>query len=111
MRRQRPQRSVPSGMASAQVRQRWLGAAKRASQAVQTGCAGQARHTSQRAGAALAMPRASCAHMRLNILPGSVSTRPPTLDPIAAARWARAAPPRSPWLHEEVARRMAERLE
>ena len=49
--------------------------------------------------------------MRLNILPGSVSTRPPTLDPIAAARWARAAPPRSPWLHEEVARRMAERLE
>lgn len=49
--------------------------------------------------------------MRLNILPGSVSTRPPTLDPIAAARWARVAPARSPWLHEEVARRMAQRLE
>ncbi len=36
---------------------------------------------------------------------------PPTIDPIAAARWARAAPPRSPWLHEEVAGRMAQRLE
>jgi malonyl-CoA O-methyltransferase len=40
-----------------------------------------------------------------------VSTRPPTIDPIAAARWNRVAPARSPWLHEEVARRMAERLE
>ncbi|MGZ5182261.1 MAG: class I SAM-dependent methyltransferase [Ramlibacter sp.] len=40
-----------------------------------------------------------------------MSTRPPTLDPIAAARWARVAPARSPWLHEEVARRMADRLE
>jgi malonyl-CoA O-methyltransferase len=37
--------------------------------------------------------------------------RPPTLDPVAASRWQRAAPPRSPWLHEEVARRMAQRLE
>ncbi|TFZ03682.1 biotin synthase [Ramlibacter humi] len=36
---------------------------------------------------------------------------PPTLDPAAAARWPRRAPPRSPWLHDEVARRMAERLE
>jgi malonyl-CoA O-methyltransferase len=39
---------------------------------------------------------------------------PPTLDPVAAARWAQLAPVRpatSPWLHEEVARRMAERLE
>ncbi|MFL6691744.1 MAG: class I SAM-dependent methyltransferase [Ramlibacter sp.] len=40
-----------------------------------------------------------------------MSTRPPTIDPIAAARWTRVAPPRSPWLHDEVARRMAERLE
>src|SRR5438105_3931229 len=37
--------------------------------------------------------------------------RPPTIDPIAAARWAHAAPARSPWLHEEVARRMADRLQ
>ncbi len=37
---------------------------------------------------------------------------PPTIDPRAAARWLRApAPVASPWLHEEVARRMAQRLE
>ena len=36
---------------------------------------------------------------------------PPTIDSVAAARWARRAPETSPWLHEEVARRMAERLE
>lgn len=34
----------------------------------------------------------------------------PGLDPAAAARWARLAPTASPWLHEEIARRMAERL-
>lgn len=39
------------------------------------------------------------------------SERPPTLDPAAAARWERAAPAASPWLHEEVGRRMEERLE
>ena len=41
--------------------------------------------------------------------------RPPTIDPVAAARWAGLAGPapsgESPWLHEEVARRMEERLE
>ena len=36
---------------------------------------------------------------------------PPTIDPVAAARWLQAAPALSPWLHEEVARRMEERLE
>ena len=36
---------------------------------------------------------------------------PPTIDPAAAARWLRAAPPLSPWLHEEVARRMEDRLQ
>jgi malonyl-CoA O-methyltransferase len=36
---------------------------------------------------------------------------PPTIDPVAAEHWHRAAPERSPWLHEEVARRMEERLE
>ena len=35
---------------------------------------------------------------------------PPTLDPVALARWHQAAPAASPWLHEEVARRMRERL-
>ena len=36
---------------------------------------------------------------------------PPTIDPVAAARWQRAAPAHSPWLHEEVARRMESRLQ
>jgi malonyl-CoA O-methyltransferase len=39
------------------------------------------------------------------------SERPPTIAPAAAARWERAAPAASPWLHEEVGRRMEERLE
>jgi malonyl-CoA O-methyltransferase len=39
------------------------------------------------------------------------SERPPTIDPVAAARWQRAAPAMSPWLHEEVGRRMEERLQ
>ena len=37
--------------------------------------------------------------------------RPPTLDPIAAARWQRIAPLASPWLHEEIASRMLDRLQ
>ena len=37
--------------------------------------------------------------------------RPPTLDPIAVARWQRIAPLLSPWLHEEIASRMLDRLE
>jgi len=36
--------------------------------------------------------------------------RPPSIDPQAAQRWQRLAPAPSPWLHEEVARRMEERL-
>ena len=36
---------------------------------------------------------------------------PPTIDPVAAARWQFAAPAASPWLHEEVARRMEGRLQ
>jgi len=39
---------------------------------------------------------------------------PPTLDPAAATRWAALRPTHeavSPWLHEEVARRMEERLQ
>ena len=37
--------------------------------------------------------------------------RPPTIDPIAAARWAQLPQARSAWLHEEVARRMEDRLQ
>ena len=40
----------------------------------------------------------------------SSTDKPPSLDPAAAARWAARALPASPWLHEEVARRMQERL-
>lgn len=39
------------------------------------------------------------------------SERPPTIDPVAASRWQAAAPAVSPWLHEEVARRMEDRLQ
>jgi malonyl-CoA O-methyltransferase len=37
--------------------------------------------------------------------------RPPTIDPQAAQRWQQMPASPSPWLHEEVARRMEERLE
>jgi malonyl-CoA O-methyltransferase len=37
--------------------------------------------------------------------------RPPTLDPTAVARWQRMAPAAAPWLHEEVAQRMLDRLQ
>jgi malonyl-CoA O-methyltransferase len=37
--------------------------------------------------------------------------RPPTLDPVAALRWQQAAGATSPWLHEEIGRRMQERLD
>ena len=36
---------------------------------------------------------------------------PPTLDPVAVARWQRTAPLASPWLHEEIASRMLDRLQ
>jgi malonyl-CoA O-methyltransferase len=36
---------------------------------------------------------------------------PPTIDPAAAARWAKLPSTTSPWLHEEVARRMEDRLQ
>ncbi|OYT93346.1 MAG: biotin synthase [Burkholderiales bacterium PBB3] len=43
------------------------------------------------------------------------TSRPPTLDATAAARWAALLPSQpmaaSPWLHEEVARRMEDRLQ
>lgn len=40
-----------------------------------------------------------------------LSDLPPTIAPIAAARWAALRPSASPWLHEEVARRMEVRLQ
>ena len=41
----------------------------------------------------------------------TTNQRPPTLDPHAVARWQRTAPAGAPWLHEEVARRMLDRLQ
>ena len=42
--------------------------------------------------------------------PSSVA-RPPSLDPVACARWAAWPHDTSPWLHEEIARRMEDRLQ
>lgn len=39
------------------------------------------------------------------------NTSPPTIDTRAALRWQRMPLPESPWLHEEVAQRMQERLD
>ena len=35
---------------------------------------------------------------------------PPSIDPVAARRWQQLPLPHSPWLHEEIARRMEDRL-
>ncbi|MDO5692117.1 MAG: biotin synthase [Pseudomonadota bacterium] len=43
-------------------------------------------------------------------MPPPSSQPPPSVDPVAARRWAAMRHQASPWLHEEVARRMAERL-
>ena len=40
----------------------------------------------------------------------AMTERPPTIDPVAAGRWQQRLSQPSPWLHEEVARRMEERL-
>ena len=39
------------------------------------------------------------------------ATRPPSLDPVACARWAAWPHEATPWLHEEIARRMEDRLQ
>jgi malonyl-CoA O-methyltransferase len=41
----------------------------------------------------------------------SANHQPPTLDGRAAGRWQRIAPAQAPWLHEEVGRRMLDRLQ
>ena len=43
--------------------------------------------------------------------PSPVSADPPTYDRPAVQRWPRVAPLSTPWLHAEVAKRMAERLQ
>ena len=41
----------------------------------------------------------------------SRAERPPTLDPVACSRWAAWPHAQSPWLHEEIGRRMEDRLQ
>jgi len=41
----------------------------------------------------------------------SPAERPPTIDPVASARWATWPHAPSPWLHEEIGRRMEDRLQ
>src|SRR5688572_15021895 len=113
-----PHCATPAGTGSAQVRQRGSGGAKRATQASHTGRAGQLAQIAQRQG------RRSRQRVRKEgpamttqytgrPMPSNESTRrPPTIDAVAAARWARTPPPESsPWLHEEVGRRMEDRLQ
>jgi len=58
-------------------------------------------------------PCSVCSFDVLFALTMSVPERPPSLDPVAALRWAAypVAATVSPWLHEEVASRMQERLD
>ena len=123
--RQAPQRRSPSGTGAAQTVQREVGPAKRCAQASHTGCLGQAPHTWQMPGKASSsvchvgnmgrqytgppFPVLPPAGRRLN-MPSVPETAVPGLDPVAALRWRRRARNESPWLHEEVATRMAERL-
>ena len=91
------------------------GWAKRATQASHTGCAGQARHTAHWLGSGGAQALRSSGRSIGSIYSRAMPygrRRPPTIDPAAAARLGAASrPPRSPWLHEEVARRMEDRLQ
>lgn len=109
----------------AQVSQRCLGAPKRLTQVSQIGGAGQQWQTAQTPptrSSAGDTEASSARNMRVNILRAPnpshlMQASRPLIDPRAAARWA-ALPPRrdaqgrpvSPWLHEEIGRRMAERL-
>jgi hypothetical protein len=87
-------------------------------------CAGQRWQTAQRLGQAPGESRRASigggvrgdgvgwVGVRVNILRRQAHAfrSPPTIDPVAARRWAALPHPDSPWLHQEVARRMAERL-
>lgn len=113
---------------NAQPVQRGTGCAKRVTQGSHTSPReGQDRHTAHWLGRRLITERALgprwCSSKRRNMEPiYSVlvlqprflfmsSQRPPTISPPAFEHWLRIAPAASPWLHEEVARRMAERLQ
>ena len=104
----------------AQLLQRAFSWQNRAMQGLQTGADGQLRHTAHWLGSIIEMLVRGFCRRRLNtrsIYSGRCTfqfmktERPPTLDPIAVARWQRMAPAASPWLHEEIASRMLDRLQ
>ena len=112
-----------TGRVIAQLWQRKLGTAKRAMQVAHTGSVGQLLQTAHWLGSnaenseklergflsrrlnTLSIYSGRCACLAMK------TERPPTLDPVAVARWQRSAPLASPWLHEEVASRMLDRLQ
>src|SRR5262249_49855467 len=107
-----PQSAMPSGTGSAQRPQRARGAAKRAWQAPHTRRRSQLRHTAHKVG------RAKCEeNIAANILaamsdpsPSVASVRALDAQAIAHQLHRLAGRGDPPWLHREVARRMAERL-
>jgi malonyl-CoA O-methyltransferase len=93
--------------------QRGRGWAKRETHDSHSERAGHARHTAHWPGKALSIPAIKLWNMWTNILVAAPmpDALPPSIDPVAARRWAHASPASSPWLHEEIGRRMAQRLE
>ena len=122
---QAPHWRVAAKSARAQVWQRWQGWANAFTHASHTGRDGHAWQTAQRLGRRWVSPCISrrntgpiysVRHIRCVAWPlfyfFMSHSLPPTIAPQAAARWAQLAPmATSPWLHEEVASRMAERLQ
>ena len=51
------------------------------------------------------------AHFSCSAMPSSPASTLFDIDPVAAVRWQRQQPHVSPWLHEEVAQRMLQRLD
>ena len=105
-----PQRVTLLGTGRAQVWQRAWGCAKRTTQASHTGSAGHARHTAHWLGRVVDALLSNARNIVSIYSPSMPTERPPTIDPPAAARWHQTLITPSPWLHEEVAGRMAERL-
>jgi len=115
-----PQRLISAEMpafnVSAQVAQRRTGWAKRVIQGSHTmPLLGQALQTAHWLGMWFKKRLRERLTKRLNIdcqyTLSMPTQRPPTISPSAATHWQRIAPAATPWLHEEVARRMVERLQ
>jgi malonyl-CoA O-methyltransferase len=116
---QSPHCATPAGIGSAHVAQRETGGAKRVTQPSHTGREGQARHTAHWLGRRSSNEEKGRSIHGLNMaqyterpMETAPAQRPPTIDARAAARWSRLAPASgSPWLHEEIGRRMEDRLQ